>query len=323
MEEVPKVPLSFGKKPIPVIGFGTAYYPVNLSKETVKESILKAIMAGYTHFDTASIYGVSEEALGKAIGDALRLGLITSRDQLFITSKVWTSDAYPDSVVPALKKTLQKLGLEYLDLYLIHWPASAKRGTHIFPFKKGETYPMDFPSVWEAMEECQNLGFTKSIGVCNFSTKKLEKILATAKIPPAVNQVEMNPCWQQKKLREYCTTKNIHVTAYSPLGAKGTIWGTNRVMDCELLKEIARAKGKSLAQVCLRWAYEQGVSVLVKSFNKGRMKENLDIFGWNLSTEEMEKIRQIPQEKGCLALELVTDEGPYDSLKDLWDDDFE
>ncbi|KAH9745917.1 Deoxymugineic acid synthase 1 [Citrus sinensis] len=169
------------------------------------------------------------------------------------------------------------------------------------------------------MEECQNLGLTKSIGVSNFACKKLERLLATAKIPPAVNQVELNPVWQQKKLRDFCEKKGIHITAYSPLGAKGTVWGTNRVMECQVLKEIANAKGKSVAQVSLRWVYQQGVSLVVKSFNKERMKENLDIFDWELSAEELQKIEQIPQYRGNRTEVHVSEDGPYKSLEDLWD----
>ncbi|KAI8021825.1 Non-functional NADPH-dependent codeinone reductase 2 [Camellia lanceoleosa] len=124
--------------------------------------------------------------------------------------------------------------------------------------------------------------------------------------PPLVLEVEMNPVWQQKKLREFCEKKGIHVTAYSPLGAKGTRWETNLVMDCEIVKEIAEAKGKTVAQVCLRGVYEQGVSILVKSFNKERIKENLDIFDWMLSPKESKKIDQIPRKKGCLGIEFIS-----------------
>ncbi|OMO72592.1 Aldo/keto reductase [Corchorus olitorius] len=169
------------------------------------------------------------------------------------------------------------------------------------------------------MEECQKLGLTKSIGVSNFSCKKLQTILSTAKIPPVVNQVEMNPMWQQKKLREFCQEKGIIITVYSPLGANGTVWGSDQVIECKLLKEIAQAKGKSVAQVCLRWAYEQGVCVLVKSFKEERMKENLDIFDFELSPEELHKISLLPQHKGYPALEFVSDDGPYKSLEELWD----
>ncbi|KAJ6996869.1 hypothetical protein NC653_013453 [Populus alba x Populus x berolinensis] len=284
----------------------------------MKESILHAIELGYRHFDSASLYQ-SEVPLGEAISDALRLGLIKSRDELFITSKLWCSDGHKDLVLPALQKTLENLQLEYLDLYLIHWPVSSKPGEYVLPVKEKDLLPMDFQSVWEAMEECQKLGLAKSIGVSNFSCKKLENLLATAKIPPAVNQVEISPLWQQKKIREFCEEKGIHVTAYSPLGAKGMLWGTNNVMECQVLKEIAAARGKSMAPICLRWVHEQGVSVLVKSFNKERIKQNLDIFDWKLSQEDLKRISQIPQQRAYVAAEFVSEKGPYKSVEEVWD----
>ncbi|XP_058214503.1 non-functional NADPH-dependent codeinone reductase 2-like [Rhododendron vialii] len=306
---------------IPLLGYGTASWPFGESEEIRKGSILTAIKLGYRHFDTASVYQ-SEQGLGEAISRALELGLIESRGELFVTSKLWCSDVHPHRVLPALQDTLQKLGLEYLDLYLIHFPVSMKpAGGYVVPFNQSDLLPMDFKSVWEAMEECHKLGLTKNIGVSNFSVKKLQQLLLTAKIPPAVNQVEISPLWQQKKLRKFCEDKGIHVTAYSPLGAKGTLWGTDQVMECEILKEIARAKGKTLAQVCLRWVYEQGVSVLVKSFNEERMRENLNIFGWKLSSEECQKIDQIPQRKAYPGLEFVSDAGPFKSVEELWDEE--
>ncbi|KAE8667267.1 Non-functional NADPH-dependent codeinone reductase 2 [Hibiscus syriacus] len=175
---------------------------------------------------------------------------------------------------------------------------SSKPGKYEFPFKEEDIVPLDLNSVWEAMEECQNLGLTKSLGVSNLSCKKLQTILSTAKIPPAVNQVEMNPMWQQKKLRDFCKEKGIPVQAYSPLGAKGTAWGSDQLINSEILKEIAQAKVKSPAQDCLRWVYEQGVCVIVKSFNKERMKQNLDIFDWELSDDDLHKISQLPQCEG-------------------------
>ncbi|KAK5840939.1 deoxymugineic acid synthase 1-B-like isoform X1 [Gossypium arboreum] len=319
VQSVPTFPhRSTDEKAIPFIGFGTAEYPFGASRDTLKETIIEAFKLGYRHFDTAAVYQ-SEQPLGEAISDALRLGIIKSRDELFITSKLWCSDAHHDLVLPALHKTLKNLKLEYVDLYLIHWPLSLKPGKPEFPFKKEDMVPMDIKSVWEAMEECNDIGLTKSIGVSNFSCKKLENLLSSARIPPAVNQVEMSPMWQQKKLRKFCEEKGIVVEAYSPLGAKGTAWGTNQVMECDVLKEIAQAKGKSVAQVCLRWAYEQGVCVIVKSFNKERMKQNLDIFDWRLSDDELLKISQLPQCKGYPALDFVSDDGPFKSLQEFWD----
>ncbi|PWA34040.1 aldo/keto reductase/potassium channel subunit beta [Artemisia annua] len=159
------------------------------------------------------------------------------------------------------------------------------------------------------MEECQNLGLTKSIGVSHFPTKMIKEILSFANIPPAINQVEMNPLWQKKNLTKFCKENGILVMAYSPLGAVGNnAWGHNRVMESEVLQDIAKSRGKTVAQISLRWLYEQGVIIAVKSFNTERMKENLEIFDWYLTREELSKIDQIPQHRqvylmGLLAIE--------------------
>ncbi|OMO80034.1 Aldo/keto reductase [Corchorus olitorius] len=314
---IPEVKLSSssGGRNMPVIGMGTLVYP--LDEKAFKEAVLEAIRVGYRHFDTASLYG-TEKPLGEALAEALKLGLIASREELFITSKLWCTDAHAHLVLPALKNSLRILQLEYLDLYLVHWPLSAKPGKIGFPIPKDEQLAMDFKSVWAAMEECQRIGLTKSIGVSNFSCKKLENILSFATIPPSVNQVEMSPIWQQQKLREFCKAKDITITAYSPLGAKGTLWGTD-VMDNETLKEIANSHNKTVAQVCLRWAYEQRVTFVVKSFNKERMKENLQIFDWELSEEDYRKINGIKQQRLMPQPGMVSPHGPFKSLEELWD----
>lgn len=235
---IPKVTLSSGRV-MPMLGMGTASFPP-VGPEDAKAAILNAIKIGYRHFDTASAYQ-SEEFLGEAIAEALQLGLIQSRDELFITTKLWCTDAHPDLVVPALQNSLRNLKLEYLDLYLIHFPVSLKPMKYEYPLKKEHLLPMDYKSVWEAMEECQKLGLTKSIGVSNFSCKKLQIILDTANISPAVNQVEMNPVWQNLKLREFCKAKGIVVTAYSPLGASGTPWDlmqSKRHWSCTKSREV-------------------------------------------------------------------------------------
>lgn len=294
---------------MPVIAFGTAAV-TNNDGEITKVAVIEAIKSGYRHFDTASIYG-SEEALGEAIEEALQLGLIGSRDELFITSKLWVTDNFPHLVLPALQKSLQTMKLEYLDLYLIHWPISVKPGNWELPYAEELITTFDLKGVWTAMEECQKLGLAKSIGVSNFTRKKLEDLLSFAIIPPSVNQVEMNPVWHQKKLKEYCEAKGIIITAFSPLGAKGASWGSNEVMDSEILKQIAEEHGKNIAQVCLRWLYEQGVTMAVKSYNKERMKQNLEIFDWSLTKDDHEKIDQIKQ--------IRVNNGPVVFIPNLWD----
>ncbi|XVE92511.1 hypothetical protein REPUB_Repub01dG0103600 [Reevesia pubescens] len=309
---------SSGRK-MPLLGFGTAASPP-VGSEVTKTAILQAIELGYRHCDTATLYR-TEQPLGEAIIEAISLGLIESRDQLFITSKLWCSDSHGELVLPALQRSLQNLKLKYLDLYLIHWPVSSKPGIYEFPIKQENFLPMVMNSAWKAMEDCQRLGLTKSIGVSNFSSKKLSDILAFAKIPPAVNQVELNPLWQQKKLREFWKANGIQLTAYAPLGAQGTIWGSNRVLECELLMEIAKQKGKTVAQICLRWAYEQGISILVKSFNKDRMKSNLEIFNWSLSVDKVKKISDIPQSRLCSGEDYISKYGPFKTTKELWDEE--
>ncbi|XP_042488570.1 methylecgonone reductase-like isoform X2 [Macadamia integrifolia] len=314
-EMIPKVVLNSGHR-MPLIGFGTGCETI---PENLTSTLVHAIEIGYRHFDTASFYQ-TEEFVGQAIAQALERGLTDSRSDIFVTSKLWCSDADHDLVLPALKETLQKLGLDYVDLYLVHWPVRLKQGTGII-FPKEDVLPFDMKGTWEAMEECCRLGLAKSIGVSNFSSKKLSQLLTYATIPPAVNQVEMNPSWQQKKLRDFCNEKGIHVGAWSPLGAYGAVWGSSLVMENPILKDIALVKGKTIAKISLRWVYQQGAIPIVKSFNKERMKENLQIFDWELTQEEMDKISQIPQRKGFSGAMFISPNGPYKSLEELWDEE--
>ena len=184
---------SIGRRTMPVLAFDTAAN--NLQPEVLIEAVLEAIKLGYRHFDTAFEYG-SEQSLGVAIAKALELGLVSSRDELFITSKLWCNDAHPGRVIPALKRSLQNLGLDYIDLYLIHWPISATPGRLSHVLEEKEQMPMDFKGVWADMEEAQRLGLTKSIGISNFSVKKTQNLLSFATITPSVNQVSWSdPCF--------------------------------------------------------------------------------------------------------------------------------
>ncbi|KAI3868862.1 hypothetical protein MKX03_036391 [Papaver bracteatum] len=291
MEKViPAVTLNSGSV-MPVLGMGTAAYPF-VESEEAKLAILNAIKTGYRHLDTAAVYQ-SEESLGEAVAEAIKLGLIKTRDELFITSKLWICDAHPDTV------------LEYLDLYLIHFPISLNPAVGFaFPPPKDALLTMNYKSVWTAMEECQKLGLAKSIGVSNFSCKKLQTILDSANIPPAVNQAN-----------------SIIVTAYSPLGARGNPWGSNAVYEERILHEIAEAKGKTHAQMCLRWVYQQGVSFIVKSYNEQRMKENMMIFHCELTADELEKMSKIPQRRGVLGDKYVSEleAAPFKTIEEFWD----
>ncbi|CAN6305649.1 unnamed protein product [Urochloa humidicola] len=203
---VPTVALSSGK-PMPRLGFGTA--TATLGHAVATEAILRAINAGYRHLDTAAVYN-TEAAVGDAVAQAVRDGTIASRDELYITSKLWMADAHPGSVLPALQKSLQRLQMEYVDLYLIHFPLSMRPLPDGAPLVvKEELVALDMKGVWEEMEECQTRGLAKAIGVSNFTCKKLERLLSFARIPPAANQVEVHPYCRQNKLREFCKAKGI------------------------------------------------------------------------------------------------------------------
>ncbi|XP_042501614.1 methylecgonone reductase-like [Macadamia integrifolia] len=314
-EMIPRVVLNSGHR-MPLLGFGTGCDPIPANLTSI---IVKAIELGYRHFDTASSYN-TEEFVGQAIAQAQERGLIHNRSDVFVTSKVRGADSDHDLILPALKETLRKLGLDYVDLYLIHFPLRLKEGVSEMPFPKEAICPtFDIRGTWQAMEECYRLGLAKSIGVSNYTCKKLSQLLTYSTITPAVNQVELNPAWGQGKLRKFCFEKGIHVSGWSPLGANGAYWGSFAVMKSPIIEEIAVKKGKSIAQVSLRWIYQQGVTPIMKSFNEERMKENLQIFDWELTQEEVDKINQIPQKRGFPGEMFTSPNGPYRTLEELWD----
>ncbi|KAJ9699617.1 hypothetical protein PVL29_005471 [Vitis rotundifolia] len=296
--QIPGVLLSSGQE-MPLVGMGTATSPWP-QPHHLTSILVDAIEVGYRHFDTAELWQrLWREASFKG------------RSEVFITSKLWCKDNHPDLVLPAINKTLQKLGMEYVDLYLVHWPVRLKKDAPDKDFRGKDVVPWDMKGTWEAMEECCRLGLAKSIGVSNFSCKKLSQLLQYAAIPPAVNQVEMNAAWQQVKLREFCREKGIHVGAWSPLGANGAFWGSLAVVESPILKEISAAKGRSLAQVALRWLHQ----------HREKMTENLQIFDWEFNDDELTKIEKIPQRRGFAGQWFVHPNGPYKSVEELWDDD--
>uniref|UniRef100_A0A0D9W5K1 NADP-dependent oxidoreductase domain-containing protein n=1 Tax=Leersia perrieri TaxID=77586 RepID=A0A0D9W5K1_9ORYZ len=296
-----------GGRGVPAVGLGTASARF-MGEDDFRVVLLAALEVGYRHIDTASVYG-SERVVGEGVADAVRRGVLKSREEVFVTTKVWCTQCHPDLVLPSLMESLQNLQMEYVDLYLVHWPMSVKPSKPHYPMKREYIVPMDLTKVWQAMEECHRLGLAKMIGVSNFTTKKLQELLTFAKIPPAVNQVELNPVWQQKKLLEFCKEKGIHVTAYHPLGGKYKTSTVNPVMNSDVLKEIAEAKGKSVAQISLRWIYEQGASMLTTSTKRERLKENIEIFDWQLSDDDRLKISQIPQHKKVSVLSILCPDG--------------
>ncbi|WP_445486510.1 aldo/keto reductase [Niallia sp. 03133] len=242
--------------------FGLGVYKVDEGK-TIVETVKTSIDLGYRSIDTAAFYA-NEEGVGQAIKESA-----ISREELFITTKLWNDDHGYDATLHAFETSLKKLNLDYLDLYLIHWPGKDK-----------------YLDSWKAFERLYNEGLVKAIGVSNFHEHHLERLAASANEKPTINQVELHPRLAQEKLREYCKVKDIKVEAWSPL-ARG------RVLNEPTINYVAKKHGKSPAQIVLRWHLQHDIIVIPKSVSPARLKENADIFDFQLSMEEMNQIDQL------------------------------
>ncbi|WP_026556780.1 aldo/keto reductase [Arthrobacter sp. 35W] len=254
MTSIPTITLNNGVA-MPQIGFGVFQVP----NDETAAAVAAALDAGYRSIDTAAIYG-NEEGVGRAIADS---GL--DRGDLFITSKVWNSDQGYDETLAAFHASLDKLGLDYLDLYLIHWPAPA-RNTYV--------------ESWRALETLYTEGRIKAIGVSNFLPEHLEQILAAGTVVPAVNQVELHPTLQQRGIQSFNVAHGIATEAWSPL-AQGALLDDATVLD------IAAAHGVAPAQVVLRWHLQQDRIIIPKSVTPARIQQNLDLFGFELTDAEL------------------------------------
>ncbi|KAI8500411.1 hypothetical protein Bbelb_219770 [Branchiostoma belcheri] len=260
----PTVELPSGHK-MPVVGLGTSQ-----SRPTeVTEAVKAAIDAGYRHIDCAFKYG-NEPEIGAGLKVKFEEGVV-KREDMFITSKLWNTFHHPDDVRGAVERSLRSLGLDYLDLYLIHWPMAFKRGD-------------------AALEACVEAGLLKNIGLSNFNSKQIQAVIDVAKVKPAVIQVECHPYLNQKQLLQFSQEKGLVFTAYSPLchpNRPSTKPGDPSIMEDPKLKPIADKYGKSVAQVVLRWGVQRGSVVIPKSVTPARIQQNIRVFDFALTSEEM------------------------------------
>ncbi|MNU56803.1 Glyoxal reductase [compost metagenome] len=243
--------------------FGLGVWQVQDGDE-VLSSVKTAIRHGYRSIDTAAAYK-NEEGVGQAIREALEENGL-KREELFITTKVWNADQGYESTLAAIDASLSKLGLEYVDLYLIHWPVKGK-----------------YKDTWKALEKIYQDGKAKAIGVCNFHVHHLEDLMEDAKVIPALNQIELHPYLSQKEIRDFCAKKGIAVEAWSPL-AQG------KVVKDETIKAIGDKYGKTAAQIVLRWDLQNSIITIPKSVHEERIVGNADVFNFELSPEDMAAI---------------------------------
>lgn len=260
-------------------------------------AVQEAIDLGYRHIDCAHVYGNEDE-----VGEGLKVKLdakVVTRDDLFITSKLWNTFHSPNLVRTALETTLKNLKLDYIDLYLIHWPMGYKEGVDLFPKDANEKVlfsEVDFVDTWKAMEEMVEAGLTKSIGLSNFNSKQVERVLQLAKIKPVVNQVECHPYLAQRKLSAFCKDRRIEITSYSPLGSPARPWVTDAdpvLLDEVNLAALATRYGKTKAQILLRWQIQRGHIAIPKSTNPKRIAENFDVFNFTISEEDMDVLNKL------------------------------
>jgi len=309
--QTPTIKLNSGYE-IPIFGLGTWKSQPGEVTKVVQE----AIDVGYRHIDGALAYS-NEKEVGEAIEAKIKQGVV-KREDLFVTSKLWNTFHRSDLVVNSLKKTLADLKLDYLDLFLIHWPMAYKEDAELFPKDANDKMiysDADYLDTWKMMEECVRLGLTRSIGLSNFNSQQIQRILDNSKIKPAMLQVECHPYWNQKKLFEFCKSKGISVTGYSPLGSPDRPWAKPtdpKLVDDVKLVELSKKYGKSPAQIILRWLVQRGIVAIPKTVNKNRLIENINIFDFTLSDEDMAYLYTFDKPEGrALLLEWNKDHKYY------------
>jgi alcohol dehydrogenase (NADP+) len=304
---------------MPALGLGTW----KAAPGVVGDAVREAVKIGYRHIDCAPVYQ-NEAEVGAALADVLSGGRVT-RDELWVTSKLWNDRHRRDDVVPALKKTLADLRLDALDLFLIHWPMAQRPGCG-FPEGPADWLGPDAAPIaetWAAMEEAVGLGLTRYIGVSNFSVRKIESLLETASIRPAANQIESHPWLAQQALLDYCHERGIVYTAYSPLGSGDRAEAFKkadepRPLADPVITRVAERRGLTPAQVLIAWAIQRGTSVIPKSTDPGRIAENFAAASATLTDGDMAEIASLDTHYRFIDGRFWAFEGlPY-SVEWLW-----
>lgn len=306
---------------IPSLGLGTWKSAPGDAYKAVKE----AIRLGYRHVDCAFIYG-NEAEIGQALSEAFQEGLVR-RDQMWITSKLWNSSHAPADVLTALNKTLADLQLDYLDLYLMHWPVAIRKGLLLPESAQDIIPPEDLPirDTWEAMETLVDKGLCRHIGVSNFSIVKLKSLLDTARIKPEMNQIELHPYFQQPEMQVFCHNNGIYLTAYSPLGSPDKperlrTPGEPVLLEEPVIKVIADRRGVSPAQVLINWSIHCGFVVIPKSVNPQRLKQNIEAPEIVLTREDLSELDKLNLNRRFLRGGLWTFAGGPYTYATLWDE---
>lgn len=303
---------------MPALGLGTW----KSKPGEVSAAVRTAIELGYRHLDCAAIYA-NEAEVGEAITSCIRDGLVT-REQLFVTSKLWNDAHAPADVEPALRTSLTKLGLDYLDLYLVHWPVLTRAVEGKTTLLSPEEIPL--ADTWVALEAAAEAGLARHIGVSNFSLPKLRALMASAKLrAPELNQIELHPYLQQRELVGACTELGVLVTAYSPLGSRDRPAMMAQadepvLLDDPTVAKIARERGCTPAQVLLAWALARGTSVIPKSVNPERLAQNLAAAKVELSEDDMEALASLDRHRRYVDGTFWCREGSPYTLSKLWDE---